>query len=87
MAKDEPELKNEQPAKPGFKAYVRNGGGKYYLMNGLGASEGSYGLSDGSVKQASDSELSSAIKAHMDSFGGILSGGKNAAVLRPTRVR
>jgi prepilin-type N-terminal cleavage/methylation domain-containing protein len=86
IAKDEPELKDERPAKPGFRAHVRTGGGQYYLMNGLGASEGSYGLSDGSVKQASDSELSSAVKAHMDSFGGILSGGKNAAVLRPNRA-
>ena len=79
-------MKDERPAKPGFRAHVRTGGGKYYLMNGLGASEGSYGLSDGSVKQASDSELSSAVKAHMDSFGGNLSGGKNAAVLRPNRA-
>lgn len=86
IAKDEPELKDESPAKEGFRAYVRTGGGKYYLMNGLDASQGTYLLSDGSVKQATDEDLSSAVKAHMESDGGILSGGKNAAVLRPNRA-
>ena len=86
VAKDEPELKDERPAKEGYRAYVRTGGGKYYLMNGMDASQGTYALSDGSVKQATDGDLSSAVKAHMDSDGGILSGGKNAAVLRPNRA-
>ena len=86
IAETEPVLKDARPPREGYPPYVRQGGGKYYLMNGLDASQGSFGLADGSVKQASDAEFSSAIQQHLESEGGTL-GNKNAAVLRPTQVR
>jgi prepilin-type N-terminal cleavage/methylation domain-containing protein len=46
--------------------------GKHYTMSGLGAGEGNYSLSDGSVKQASDADLQSQVAAHMSETGGTL---------------
>ena len=46
--------------------------GKYYTMSGLGAGEGNYSLSDGSVKQASDADLTAQVAAHMAETGGTL---------------
>lgn len=85
IAETEPELKDARPAREGYRAYVRTGGGRQYLMSGLDASEGAYGLADGSVKQASDAEFANAIRRHMESDGGILTE-KNAGVLRPNQA-
>ena len=46
--------------------------GKHYTVSGLGASEGNYSLSDGSVKQASDADLTAQVAAHMAETGGTL---------------
>ncbi len=86
IAQTEPAIQNARPARKGYQPYVRKGGGEFYLMNGLDASQGSYGLADGSVKQSTDAEFASAIRQHMESLGGTLDQG-NAGVLRPTQVR
>ena len=46
--------------------------GKYYTMSGLGAGEGNYSLSDGSVKLASDADLNTQVAVHMAETGGTL---------------
>ena len=46
--------------------------GKHYTVSGLGASEGNYSLSDGSVKQATDADLQAQVAAHMAETGGTL---------------
>ena len=46
--------------------------GKHYTVSGLGASEGNFSLSDGSVKQASDADLTAQVAAHMAETGGTL---------------
>ena len=46
--------------------------GKHYTVSGLGAGEGNYSLSDGSVKQASDADLTAQVAAHMAETGGTL---------------
>lgn len=51
-------------------------------MNGLDASQGTYASADGRVVQASDADLGSAILAHLENDGGVLTG-KNAGVLCP----
>ncbi len=52
----EPEIKASFPAKNGGIPRPYTGGGKYYLMNGLDASQGNYTLADGSVVQGSGFE-------------------------------
>ena len=55
-------------------------------MNGLDASLGTHALTDGSVLQGTDADLSSAIQAHLNDGGGVFAE-KNAAVLRPNITR
>tara|TARA_B100000676_G_C17670517_1_gene626136 strand:- start:267 stop:614 length:348 start_codon:yes stop_codon:yes gene_type:complete len=57
----EPEIKASFSAKNGGIPLPYTGGGKYYLMNGLDASQGNYALADGSVVQGTDADLSEAI--------------------------
>ena len=57
--------------------------GKHYTMSGLGASEGNYSLSDGSVKQASDADLTAQVSAHMAETGGTLTE-QHAGAMIPT---
>ena len=57
--------------------------GKHYTMSGLGAGEGNYSLSDGSVKQASDADLQSQVAAHMSETGGTLTE-QHAGAMIPT---
>ena len=82
----EPEIKGTFPAKNGGIPRPYTGGGKYYLMNGLDASQGNHALTDGSVLQGTDADLSSAIQAHLNDGGGVFAE-KNAAVLRPNITR
>jgi len=55
-------------------------------MNGLDASQGNYALTEGSVLQGTDADLSSAIQAPLSDGVGVLTE-KNAAVLRPNITR
>ena len=57
--------------------------GKHYTVSGLGASEGNYSLSDGSVKQASDADLTAQVAAHMAETGGTLTD-QHAGSMIPT---
>jgi len=57
--------------------------GKHYTVSGLGASEGNYSLSDGSVKQASDADLTAQVAAHMAETGGTLTE-QHAGAMIPT---
>jgi hypothetical protein len=82
VTKNEPEISGPRPDIPS-QNFI--GGGKFYLMNGLEANQGNYSLADGSIKQATDTDLKEAIQAHLDSDGGVLTE-KNAAVLRPNQT-
>ena len=82
----EPEIKGTFPAKNGGIPQPYTGGGKYYLMNGLDASQGNHALTDGSVLQGTDADLSSAIQAHLNDGGGVFAE-KTAAVRRPNITR
>ena len=55
-----------------------------YLMNGLEASQGTYALSDASIKQSNDAELAAAVRASYASTGGTLST-QTAGIMRPTQ--
>ena len=57
--------------------------GKFYTVSGLGAGEGNYSLSDGSVKQASDADLQAQVAAHMGETGGTLTE-QHAGAMIPT---
>ena len=57
--------------------------GKHYTVSGLGAGEGNYSLSDGSVKQASDADLTAQVSAHMAETGGTLTE-QHAGAMIPT---
>jgi len=57
--------------------------GKHYTVSGLGAGEGNYSLSDGSVKQASDADLQAQVAAHMGETGGTLTE-QHAGAMIPT---
>ena len=57
--------------------------GKFYTVSGLGAGEGNYSLSDGSVKQASDADLTAQVSAHMAETGGTLTE-QHAGAMIPT---
>lgn len=81
--KNEPDTTGVAYQRPGFDPVYFSGGGSRYLMTGLGASQGQYGLADGSVKQATDEDLRTAVKNHLDGDEGVLGGVDNAAVLRP----
>ena len=62
----EPEIKASFSAKNGGIPRPYTGGGKYYLMNGLDASQGNHALTAVSVLQGTDADLSSAIQAHLN---------------------
>jgi len=81
--KNEPDTTGVAYQRPGFDPVYFSGGGSRYLMTGLGASQGQFGLADGSVKQATDEDLRTAVKNHLDGDEGVLGGVDNAAVLRP----
>lgn len=68
----------------GFDTVHWYGGGNEFLMSGLGASEGQIGFADGSVVQAGDEDLQSAIRKHLAGDSGYLGGVDNAAVIRPS---
>ena len=57
--------------------------GKHYTVSGLGAGEGNYSLSDGSVKQASDADLQAQVAAHTAETGGTLTE-QHAGAMIPT---
>jgi hypothetical protein len=80
---DEPDIRGLAYQKEGFDPVYYSGGGSRYVMNGLVAAQGQYGLADGSVKQATDEDLRTAVKNHLDGDEGVLGGVDNAAVLRP----
>jgi len=86
LAISEPQIKVAFPAKNRGEPRPYTGGGSYHLMNGLDASQGTYASADGSVVQASDVDLGSAIPAHLENAGGVLTG-KNAGVLCPNTTR
>jgi len=55
-----------------------------FTMGGLEADQGTYALTDGSVKQSSSAELAGGVKAHALSTGGTLTR-QTLAVMRPTQ--
>ena len=62
---------------------LSNNGKHYTGVSGLGAGEGNYSLSDGSVKQASDADLQAQVAAHMGETGGTLTE-QHAGAMIPT---
>ena len=54
-----------------------------YAMGGLDADQGTFALTDGSVKQSSSAELAGAVKAHALSSGGTLTR-QTTGIMRPT---
>jgi len=55
-----------------------------FTMGGLDADQGTFALSDGSIKQCSSADLGTAIKAHAISDGGTL-GQQTLGIMRPTQ--
>ena len=84
VAETEPDVGGIAYQRDGFDPVYFYGGGRQYLMTGLGAGEGQVGLADGSVKQANDENLRSAVRDHLEGDGGMLGGVDNAAIIRPS---
>jgi hypothetical protein len=55
-----------------------------FTMGGLDADQGTYALTDGSVKQSSSAELAGGAKAHASSTGGTLTR-QSLSIMRPTQ--
>ena len=86
ISEKEPDVEGTFPPRNGGEPRPYSGGGKYYLMSGLDAGQGTVALADGSVSQINDVEFGTAVKLHLESEGGVLTE-KNAAVLRPNTTR
>ena len=86
VKRTEPEVGGVAYQREGFDPVYFYGGGRQYLMSGLGANQGQIGMADGSVKQANDQDLKDAVRNHLADDSGVLGGVDNAAVIRPNQA-